>query len=185
MAGLRARRSDFDPGSAASVAFLISSAAARRIARVNSSRVGNLLAASDAVLERERGALIAQVDQLTQRVQLHREVLQQLEVKLVSAQRLLREIEELTDRRPQLRLERLDRQLKGQRLQDVAVEVLRGRLAPDQTIHYREWFGMVRAAGYEVAAKDPLNAFLTGVGRAPGVERVGQRSGLYRLSAAA
>jgi hypothetical protein len=147
--------------------------------------VRDLVSASDAVLERERGALIEQVAELADRVELHREVLQQLEVELSSAQRLLREVEELTDRRPQLRLERLDRQLKGQRLQEVAVEVLRRRAHPDHPIHYREWFGLLRAAGYEVAAKDPLNAFLTGVGRAADVERVGRRSGLYRLRSAA
>jgi hypothetical protein len=152
---------------------------------VESNRIVDLVVASDTVLERERGTLIEHVAQLSRRVEMHREVLEQLEVELASQQRLLREIEELTDQRPQLRLERLDRQLKGQRLQEVAVEVLRQRLGPDDTIHYREWFGLVRAAGYEVAAKNPLNAFLTGVGRARGVERVGQRTGLYRLALAA
>jgi hypothetical protein len=139
--------------------------------------------ASDEILERERGALIGRVEQLSQRVEIHRAILEHLDVELASAERLLREVEELTDRRPQLRLERLDKQLKGQRLQEVAVAVLRRRIGEDETIHYRQWFGLVRAAGYEIPAKDPLNAFLTGVGRADGVERVGHRSGLYRLAA--
>jgi RecB family endonuclease NucS len=112
-------------------------------------------------------------------------MLEQLEVELSSKQRLLREIEELTDRRPQLRLERLDRQLKGRRLQEVAVEVLRQRAGVDAIIHYREWFGWLRAEGYEVSGRDPLNTFLTSVGRAHGVERVGQRTGLYRLAPSA
>jgi hypothetical protein len=114
---------------------------------------------------------------------MHREVLQDLEQQLAHEERLLREIEELADRRPQLRLERLDRQLKGRRLQEVAVEVLRRRIGHDQTVHYREWFALLRAEGYEISGRDPVNSFLTGIGRAPGVERVGSRTGLYRVLA--
>lgn len=146
--------------------------------------VSDLAEASDDLLQRERGSLHARVEDLTRRVELHRTVLGQLEVELAADQRLLREIEELSDRRPQLRLERLDRQLRGRRLQEVAVEVLRRRLGADQTVHYREWFALLRADGYEVGGRDPLNTFLTGVGRAEGVERVGQRTGLYRLASA-
>jgi hypothetical protein len=112
---------------------------------------------------------------------MHREVLEHLEQQLAHEERLLREIEELTDRRPQLRLERLDRQLKGRRLQEVAVEVLRRRIGRDQAIHYREWFALLRGEGYEICGRDPVNSFLTGIGRAPGVERVGSRTGLYRV----
>jgi uncharacterized small protein (DUF1192 family) len=150
---------------------------------VGSGRVTKLVAASDRVLERERNGLLMGVEELTQRVAVHRAVLDQLEVELATKQRLLQEVEELTDRRPQLRLERLDKQLKGRRLQEVAVAILRERLEADEPVHYRRWFGWLTAAGYEVPAKDPLNAFLTCVGRAEGIERVGQRSGLYRLSA--
>jgi hypothetical protein len=148
---------------------------------VSGAPTNDLVARSDAILERERASLIARVDDLSRRVALHRELLEQLEVELASEQRLLREVEELSDRSPQLRLERLDRQLRGRRLQELAVEVLRRRLGPGQAIHYREWFALLRAEGYEVAGRDPLNTFLTGVGRAENVERVGRRSGLYRL----
>jgi vacuolar-type H+-ATPase subunit I/STV1 len=140
-----------------------------------------LVGYSDEVLERERRLLIQRVAGLEERVQLHRSVLQQLEVELSAEQSLLREIEELTDRRPQLRLERLDRELRGQRLREVAIEVLQ-RKAHDGPIHYREWFSLVRAAGWEVRGRNPLNTFLTEIGRADGVERVGQRSGLYQLT---
>lgn len=141
----------------------------------------DLVAHSDALLQRERGAMIERVHQLSRRVEMHQVLLEQLEVELAIEQRLLREIEELDDRRPQLRLERLDRQLRGRRLQEVAVEVLRRRLGTDQSVHYREWFALMRGEGYEVAGRDPLNTFLTGVGRADGVERIGRRSGFYRL----
>jgi hypothetical protein len=142
--------------------------------------VDDLAECSDAVLERERRSLIEGVADLQRRVDTHRTVLEQLEMQLAADQGLLREIEELTDRRPQMRLERLDRELRGQRLREVAVEVLRRRGEGD-AVHYREWFSLVRAEGWEVRGRDPLNTFLTEVGRTTGVERVGQRTGLYRL----
>jgi hypothetical protein len=63
----------------------------------------------------------------------------------------------------------------------VAVEVLRRRPI-DQAIHYREWFSLLRAEGWEFNGRDPLNTFLTELGRARNVERVGQRTGFYRLA---
>jgi len=143
--------------------------------------VDDLVAYSDAVLERERRSLIERVAQLERRVETHRVVLEQLELQLVADQRLLREVEELTDRRPQMRIERLDRELRGQRLREVAVDILRRRGDGD-AVHYREWFSLVRAEGWEIRGRDPLNTFLTEVGRTADVERIGQRTGLYRLA---
>lgn len=136
---------------------------------------------SDDLLRQERSALLAGIADLRRRATLHRQLLDQLEVELAAQTRLLREVDELMDLRPQLRLERLDRQLRGQRLQEVAVEVLRRRRGGQPT-HYREWFAFLRAEGFEVAGRDPLATFLTQVSRAEGVERVGARSGLYRAA---
>lgn len=141
----------------------------------------DLASASDRVLREEQSELQRSVHALRLRAAAHRDVLEHLEAQLAREERLLREIEELSDRRPQLRLERLDRQLKGRRIQEVAVEVLRLRLGPGQAIHYREWFSMLRAEGFEIAGRDPLNSFLTSVSRAEKVERVGTRTGLYQL----
>lgn len=146
------------------------------------SAENELVNRSDRILERERGELFARIEALGARVQMHRTVLEQLEIELAADERLLREIDELHDRRPQLRLERLDRQLRGRRLQQAAVEVLRRKVGTDTAIHYRAWFSLLRAEGFEIAGRDPLNTFLTSVGRAAGVKRVGRRSGLYRLA---
>jgi uncharacterized coiled-coil protein SlyX len=142
----------------------------------------NLTSFSDDLLRCERGTLLDGVADLTRRAALHRQLLEQLEVELATQTRLLREIEELIDLRPQLRLERLDRQLRGRRLQEVAVEVLRRRVSDQRPVHYREWFAYLRAEGYEVVGRDPLATFLTQVSRAEGVERVGSRTGLYRVA---
>lgn len=143
--------------------------------------VVSLAEASDRVLQGERSRLTRSIAELTARALLHREMLESMEEQLANEERLLREVEELADQRPQLRLERLDRQLRGRRLQEVAVQILRSEIGAEQPIHYREWFGLLRANGFEVRGKDPLNTFLTGVGRAEGVESLGGRSGLYCL----
>lgn len=148
---------------------------------MQSQRSSDVAKLSDRTLEAERGRLIASVDQLRRRAEVHRQVLDEIEEQLAREEGLLREIEELSDRRPQLRLERLDKQLHGRRMREVSVEILRQERGPGQPIHYREWFSLVRARGFEVGGKDPLQTFLTGVGRADGVERLGGRSGLYRL----
>ena len=50
-------------------------------------------------------------------------------------------------------------------------------------VHYRDWYDLLVDAGARVAGKDPVATFLTQVARAPGVESVRPRSGLYRLKA--
>lgn len=137
--------------------------------------------ASDRVLEQERGRLAESIEGLRSRTEIHREMLESMEEQLAREERLLREVEELSDRRPQLRLERLDRQLRGRRLQEVAVEVLRLKHGSEEPIHYRQWFSLLRAQGFEILGKDPLNSFLTAASRAEGVEPIGSRTGLYRL----
>lgn len=141
--------------------------------------IDDLVACSDDILERERRFLIRRIASLQLRVETHRAVLEQLELELVANSGLLREIEELTDRRPQMRIERLDRELRGRRLREVAVDILRKR-GGDDAVHYRQWFSLVRSEGWEIGGRHPLNTFLTEVGRAEGVERVGRRTGMYR-----
>lgn len=155
------------------------------MSQVRSEQRSELANLSDRTLESERNRLIASVDELRGRTEVHRRLLDGLEEQLAREEGLLREIEELSDRRPQLRLERLDKQLHGRRLREVSVEVLRRQIGEGEPIHYREWFSLVRSQGFEVGGKDPLKTFLTGIGRAEGVERLGGRSGLYCLAAAA
>jgi hypothetical protein len=162
----------------------LSFAAIRGVAYLPNMFTGasDLVVYSDRALDDERGALNERIDQLQLRLELHRSVFERLSEQLASEQRLLREIEELQDRRPQLRLERLDRELKGRRLQEVAVEVLRRRGGVDAVVHYREWFSMLQAEGFEIGGRNPVNTFLTNVNRSSSVQRVGERSGLYRLA---
>lgn len=75
----------------------------------------------------------------------------------------------------------LDERLRGQRLQEIAVQVLAKSNLAGEPVHYREWYALLRTAGYTVAGKDPVATFLASVSRAPHIEPVGRRSGLYVL----
>jgi hypothetical protein len=83
----------------------------------------------------------------------------------------------------QLSLVHLSDQLRGERLRDVAAEVLWRHHSAGEVVHYKEWFQLVVADGYRIGGKDPSATFLTQVARVNSVERVGRRSGLYRLVA--
>jgi hypothetical protein len=83
-----------------------------------------------------------------------------------------------------MRIEQLDHRLRGRRLLEVAVELLANHAGSGVPIHYRAWFVLVQDAGHQIGGKDPLGTFLAQVNRAPEVEPVGHRSGLYQLRAA-
>lgn len=137
-------------------------------------------------------ALSQQYDDLSRRVTEHRaraELLQRL-ADQASAQadedeRLLNEVAGVLGMACQLRIEQLDRRLRGQRLQEIAVEILASRLEPGQKVHYKQWFEWVESEGFQVAGKDPLASFLGQIARSPRVLSAGRRSGLYMLQDAA
>lgn len=99
-------------------------------------------------------------------------------------ERLLAELESALGLADQLRLEELDSRLGGQRLEEIAVELLRTDRQFGEAIHYREWFDLVRRAGHEIGGKDPKATFLAQLRRSQAIEAVGRRSGLYRLRTA-
>jgi len=70
--------------------------------------------------------------------------------------------------------------LRGPAIRRVAVEVLLARTDRPEALHYREWFALLRDAGFEVAGKDPLAVFLTQLSRSPVVRR-GTQAGVYEL----
>ena len=82
---------------------------------------------------------------------------------------------------PQMCLEELDERLRGQRLAEIAVRVLVKAEGRGNPVHYKQWYGLLRTAGYTVAGKDPVASFLAAVSRSPQVKGVGQRSGLYMV----
>jgi hypothetical protein len=94
----------------------------------------------------------------------------------------LQDLSELVGIDPQLRLEHLDSRLGGQRLQEIAIRVLVESDPGGDPIHYKEWYRLLREAGYVVGGKDPQATFLTSVARSPRVRSVGRRTGLYVIA---
>ena len=74
--------------------------------------------------------------------------------------------------------------LRGPAIRRAAVEALLALPERPEAIHYRDWYEAVRAAGFEVAGKDPLAVFLTQISRSP-VIRKSTRAGVYELDTAA
>lgn len=70
--------------------------------------------------------------------------------------------------------------LRGYEIREAAVRVLRRAQPASIPIHYSDWFGLVREAGYGVAGRDPLATFLTQLGRSPVVLRADE-PGTYVL----
>jgi len=99
--------------------------------------------------------------------------------------RAIRDLGELLGIEDQLSIHSLSAELRGERLRDVATEVLWRHFNEGDVVHYKQWYDLVVAEGHRIGGKDPAATFLTQVARVETVERVGRRSGLYRLRAVA
>lgn len=97
---------------------------------------------------------------------------------------LLEQLEAALGRSVQLSIDDIDGRLRGQRLLDVAIKVLDEQVGRGHEVHYRDWFQLLQNHGYRVGGKDPLGTFLAQINRAEAVEKVGNRTGRYRLRAA-
>jgi hypothetical protein len=135
-------------------------------------------------LSREYREMVARASRSRERAERLRDLAEQAQLQADAHDRLARDLAEVLGLDPQINLSDLDGRLRGQRLREVAVKVLVELGRVNEPIHYREWFGLLRSRGYDVAGKDPLATFLAQVSRADGVEGVGRRSGLYLLRAA-
>jgi hypothetical protein len=135
------------------------------------------------VVTRERELVAARLASLREQSQRIHELVDRIDGDVAETSRLLRRMDEMLGFAPQLSLD-AHGELRGQRLREVAVELLRQKRGAGAEIHYRDWFELLSAAGLQVAGRDPMATFLTQIARAPGVESVRPRSGLYRLRVA-
>lgn len=134
---------------------------------------------AQSVLLEEYRALARSIAEQRERAERLRGLADQAGAHADEQERSLRELAELLGIDPQLRLEEFDVRLRGQRLQEIAVRVLSERHPEGEPIHYKQWYALLREAGYAIGGKDPLATFLASVGRSPHVRSVGRRSGLY------
>lgn len=135
------------------------------------------------VVAGEREVVATRLEALREQSRRLHEVVDQLDADVEKTTRLLRQMDEMIGLAPQLALD-VHGELRGQKLQEIAVELLRQKKGAGVAIHYREWFELLIGAGGRVGGKDPVGSFLTQVSRAPAIESVRPRSGLYRLRAA-
>jgi len=95
----------------------------------------------------------------------------------------LRELGELLGVEDQLSIVELTDELRGQRLREVASQIVFSHFKPGEEFHYKVWFDLVVAAGHRIGGKNPAATFLTQVAQVDHVERVGKRTGIYRIAA--
>lgn len=146
--------------------------------------VANLSEHVREAVERERELVAQRLAELRDQAARLHVLVEQVDAEVAENARLLRQMDEMLGLAPQLSLEALHGELRGQRLREIAVELLRQKKGIGVTVHYREWYELLLEAGLRVAGRDPIATFLTQIARAPGVESVRPRSGLYRLRAA-
>jgi len=132
----------------------------------------------------ERAAVAERVEELREQACRMRDLADAVDADLAASMRLLDQLDEMLGDAPQLSITPSDETLRGQRLREVAIQVLKRHKGEAVPVHYREWYELVVYDGHRVAGKDPVATFLTQVSRAPEIESVGRRSGLYRLRAA-
>lgn len=133
-------------------------------------------------LERQSDQLLARVLEGRERLERLRQLALAAERQLAGDEAMLESLRALLGRSEQMCLETLDSHLRGARVREVALQILAGRDADGEPVHYRDWYEMLRDAGFTVSGRDPLATFLAQISRAPDVERVGgPRSGRYRL----
>lgn len=132
----------------------------------------------------ERDVVVARLEALREQSRRLHALVDHVDRDVQETARMLRGIDEMLGLAPQLSLDAMHGELRGKRLREIAVELLRQKRGVGTVVHYREWYELLLEAGIRVAGRDPLATFLTQIARAPGVESVRPRSGLYRLGVA-
>jgi hypothetical protein len=136
-------------------------------------------------LRREYEEMLVRLERGRERAQRLRDLAEEATDQVIADERLVRSLAEVLGVSPQATIQDLGGALRGQRLREVAVDVLKKHVEPGDEVHYREWFELLRDAQVVVAGRDPLATFLAQVSRSQAVEAVGRRSGRYRLRAVA
>jgi hypothetical protein len=134
--------------------------------------------------EAEREVALDRVEGLRAQTERLRALADAADADLMAAVRLLEQLDEILGIAPQISISQVDGVLRGQRLRQVAIQILKCRRGESATVHYRESYDLLVADGHRIAGKDPVATILTQLSRAPGVEPVGRRTGRYRLVAA-
>lgn len=132
----------------------------------------------------ERATLLTRYEEARELSEHHAQLAEQAAREAERYAKTIRELGELLEIEDQLSIVQLSDQLRGERLREIATDVLWRHHRAGDIVHYKQWFDLVVADGYRIGGKNPAATFLTQVARVASVERVGRRSGLYKLVAA-
>ena len=145
---------------------------------------------SPSLSEEFRGTALAERDKLIARYESardrHDNLLQEANGVALEAERYLktiRELGEILGIEDQLSITELTPELRGERLREVAAEIVFRHFNPgDPPFHYKKWLDLVVSEGHRIGGKNQAATFLTQVARVEGIERVGRRTGLYQVA---
>lgn len=132
-------------------------------------------------LLQEASALAQRIESQAEQAERLRALADRIDQQTDQDRSALNDLQGLLGEAAQLRIDDLDRRLGGQQLERVAIRLLKERPEAGIGIHYREWFDLVQEAGYQVSGQNPLGTFLAQLNRSSAVERMGRRTGRYRL----
>jgi hypothetical protein len=136
-----------------------------------------------AVVEREK--LIRMYEECRDRQERFLEAAEQAALQGERYLKTIRELGEVLEIEDQLSITALTEELRGERLREIAADVLWRHFKVGDIVHYKDWLSLVVAEGHRIGGKNSAATFLTQVARETTVERVGRRTGLYKLVAAA
>jgi hypothetical protein len=135
--------------------------------------------------ELERDFLVTRLAEVQERIEHFETLASEARDQAKSLLDSIHAIEEVAGLAPQLAICEISEELRGERLREVALEVLQRLSDSGDPVHYRIWFDALVHSGYRILGRDPLATFLTQITRIEKVESVGRRSGLYKLRLAA
>jgi hypothetical protein len=129
----------------------------------------------------EREELVARYQECRERHEHHTAAANEAALEAERYLRTIRDIGELLGLEDQLSIVELTEELRGERLREVAADIVFRHFRPGEQFHYKQWFELVVSEGHRIGGKNAAATFLTQVARIKDVERVGRRTGLYRI----
>lgn len=133
----------------------------------------------------EREEFVARYEECRARHEEHLEEANKAAAEAAQYLKTIRELGELLGIEDQLSIAELTEELRGERLRNVAAEIVFRSFGAGEQFHYKQWLELVVNEGHRIGGKNQAATFLTQVARVDGVERVGRRTGLYRICEAA
>src|SRR5262245_58587915 len=115
------------------------------------------------VAKAERDLLASQLADAQRRVEHFETLAEEASGEAQSLTARIRAIEEAAGLAPQMAMCEISEELRGERVREVALDVLRRLSESGDPVHYRVWFDALVEAGFRVSGQDPLATFLTQV----------------------